>query len=109
PCSGSSAGGSVVRLAATALLLLSGCAALSLRPVQRDHALRKAEITARLGVDSLAIDATLAADREECDALDNKVTAWTGVSIAGGILAGGGGVTTLLTEDGVARAVVGGV
>jgi hypothetical protein len=88
--------------------LLASCS-ISLRPVQKDHALRRVEIIQKLDVDPVRLDSTLAADKTECDALDGKVTAWTGVSIASGVLAGGGGLTSILTDDSVARYVVGGV
>lgn len=88
---------------------LTGCAALSLRPVQRDHALRKAEVSQKLGVDAPIIDGALAADQAECDALDGKVTGWTATSVVLGAISGGGGLTTVLTDDTTARYVVGGV
>ncbi len=97
----------MTRVAALAALLCCGC--LSLRPVQRDHALRKAEVSVRLGVDSPAIDGALAADQAECDALDGKVAGWTAVTVVGGVLGGGGGLTTVLTDDPTARYVVGGL
>ena len=55
------------------------------------------------------VGAPPASDPANCAALDRNVLGWTGVSIASGILSGGGGLTSLLTDDNVARYAVGGV
>lgn len=95
-----------MRLALT-LVLLSGCS-VSLRPVQRNHALRIAEVTERLGVDQPTLNAALANTQTQCDSLDAKVTAWTATTVVAGVLGGGSGVTSIFTES-TPRYVVGGV
>lgn len=89
-------------------LALSGCAGFSLRPVQRNHALRLAEVRERLGTDDARLAAMLASTQAECDALDAKVTGWTATTVVAGVLGGGSGVTSIFTES-TSRYVVGGV
>lgn len=91
-----------------AILLLSGCGSLTLRPVNPDHHARKVEVSARLGVSEPKLDQTLQAEQVECDTLDNKVLGWTSVTILGGVLSGGSGVTSMFTAD-TPRYVVGGI
>jgi len=88
--------------------IFCGCGTLSLRPVQPDHALRKAEVTQKLGVDAPTLDTALAADSAHCNALDNTVTGLTATSIGLGVLSGGSGLTALLT-DAVPQKATGGV
>ncbi len=93
---------------AAAFFFLAGCGTLSLRPVQPDHALRKAEIVQKLGVDAPTLDTALVLDQKQCDSLDNTVTGLTASSIALGVLTGGSGLTALLT-DAVPPKATGGV
>lgn len=89
-------------------LLVSGCGGLRLRPDNRNHAERKAEVTQRLNTDPTSLDAVLKAEQQECDSLDNKVLGWTATTIVAGVLGGSGGVTSLLT-DSTPRWVTGGI
>ncbi len=91
------------------VLLAFGCGSLTLRPVQTNHALRKAEVSQALGVEPQRIDAALQEDQAACDKLDGQVTGWTAVSVVGGALSGGSGLSTLLTDDATARYAIGGV
>jgi hypothetical protein len=91
------------------LAFVAGCSTITLRPVQRDHAIRKAEVSSKLGVDEPTLNATLAADQAECDALDASVTKWTVLSLVAGGLAGGSGLTTIITDNQITRYVIGGV
>ncbi len=98
----------VVAIAIVLAAILSGCSALSLRPVERNHALRKAEVTQKLGVDEETVNAAVAADQAECDALDNKVTGFTATTVVLAILSGGSGLTSVFTDN-TPRYAIGGV
>jgi hypothetical protein len=91
-----------------AALLLAGCGHFSLRPVQRDHAIRVAEVKERLGTDDAHLSVMIANTQDQCDSLDAKVTGFTATSIVVGVLGGGSGVTSIFTES-TPRYVVGGV
>lgn len=102
------AGLSHQRVMLTLLAALSGCGSLRLRPVNPDHKARKAEVTQMLTTDENTLNAALKAEQAECDSLDNKVLGWTATTIVAGVLGGGGGVTSILTND-TPRYVVGGL
>lgn len=88
--------------------MLAGCGTLTLRPVQTNHALRKAEVSQKLGVPEETVNAAVAADQAECDALDNKVTGFTATTVVLSILSGGSGVTSIFTDQ-TPRYATGGV
>jgi hypothetical protein len=88
--------------------MLAGCGSLTLRPVQRDHALRMAQVKEMLGTDDAHLSVMVVNSQAECDALDTKVTAFTASSVVAGVLGGGSGVTSIFTES-TPRYVVGGV
>lgn len=77
-------------------LLLSGCSTFSLRPShfpERVTAPTPEEIE----------------EQKICDKMDNKQIAWTGTSIAFGVLAGAGGLTTAVFDDKTPRWAIGSV
>ncbi len=87
---------------------LTGCGGITLRPVQRDHAIRLAQVRALLATDDAHLSVAVSNTKEECDDLDGKVTAWTATGAGLGVLAGGSGLTALFT-DSTPRYVTGGV
>ena len=88
-----------MKLLVLTLLVCTGCGTFSLRPVQRDHAKRIAEVKERLGVDDAHLGGMLATEQAECDALDNKATGWVATTIVAGVLGGGSGLTSVFTND----------
>lgn len=97
-----------IGLALALCFLLSGCGTLTLRPMQRNHDERMAEVRARLNTDDAHLSVMLASTQEECDSLDARATGWTASSVVVGVLGGGSGAASLFT-DSTPRYVVGGV
>ena len=92
------------------LLLLSGWADfIRLRPTNRDHNARKAEVAQQLQTPEAKVDDALKANQDECDALDTKKLGWTVTGAISGVLAGSGGLSTILTDNQIAKYVVGGL
>lgn len=79
------------------LLCLTGCTGLSLRPVQRNHALRLQEVQEKLGVGAERLNTALAYTQAQCDATDTKVAVWTGTGVVSGALSGGSSLTSIFT------------
>lgn len=78
---------------------VSGCGAITLRPVQRDHALRMAQVRQVLATDDVHLNAALTDTQAQCDALDTEVTVLTSLTTGAGILAGASGVSAIFTSS----------
>lgn len=89
-------------------LFTTGCASLSLRPVQPNHALRKAEVAQKLGVDQATIEAAVTADAATCNRIDNTVTGFTATTVVLGVLSGSSGIASIFTDQ-TPRYVTGGI